>query len=150
MNDKSRIDEEYYENGVKQFSVEYKNDIVIQHKEWFENSQLSYEESFKDNIKESKLYFSNGQIATHSKMKTMEVMGVARQHILSANNWYEDGQIAKEEILGKKTIFYDKKGNEIVESDYFKLGHNRYLINLYGETIKYKNPQRTPPSSFKQ
>ena len=39
-------------------------------------------------------------------------------------------------ILSKKTTFYDKKGNEIVESDFFKLGHNRYLIKLYG--LKHK------------
>ena len=139
MKDTSRIDEEHYENGVKQFSVEYKNNIVIHHKEWFENGQLSYEESFKDNIKEDKLYYSNEQIASHHKMKTIEVMGINRQHSLLYTNWYENGQIAKEEVLGKKTKYYDEKGSEIDESKFSELGQNQYFIKLRFETIQYQN-----------
>ena len=79
MKKEIKTETDYYSNGKNKFIVKYQDNIKILHQEWLENGQVTYDVQINDNITESKMFYLNGQIRSHSQTKQMTVAGICQK-----------------------------------------------------------------------
>ena len=140
MKKEIKTETDYYSNGKNKFIVKYQNNIKILHQEWLENGQVTYDVQINDNITESKMFYLNGQIRSHSQTKQLTVSGICQKKNLFMILWFENGQIAQEDKIGNKTKYYDENGKLIDRDTFSKLGYEKLFDENWKDLIKYKDP----------
>ena len=135
-----KTETDYYSNGKNKFIVKYQDNIKILHQELLENGQVTYDVQINDNVTESKMFYLNGQLRSHSQTKQMTVAGICQKKNLFMTLWFDNGQVAQEDKIGNKTKYYDKNGNLIDEDTFSKLGYVKLFDENWKDLVKYKDP----------
>ena len=131
LDDDIRVEERFWVGGKPKRVRHFKGDekAPILEKEWYKNGQLkelSYSYDVENKLKDSELSYESKNYYENGQIKRENIYFKNNRFKDEIKRWWSNGQLSCF-ATHKKEIYYDKDGNEINNEEWRKIG--RKLTN---------------------